>query len=207
MRYSPIQTEPAMQTASTISDRRRFIRLLGGGLVFAATPWLSACSADMPAVAVLPWDIPPEPELRRHLLAHALLAPNPHNRQPWLADLRRDGEISLICDAGRLLPETDPHGRQILIGCGAFIELMVIAATERGVRAEVIEFPDGEPADGELPGGHVVARVRLHADPAVPRDPLFAQIRLRRTHKGEYDDSRVLPLAQWRALAAEATVR
>ena len=85
---------------------------------------LAGCGDGMPDVAVRPWTEPGDPaDLRRWMLAHALLAPNPHNRQPWLADLRRDGEITLVCDGERLLPETDPFGRQIVIGCGAFIEL------------------------------------------------------------------------------------
>jgi nitroreductase len=29
------------------------------------------------------------------MLAHGLLAPNPHNRQPWPADLRRERQMSL----------------------------------------------------------------------------------------------------------------
>lgn len=57
----------------TTPSRRRFIALVGGGAVLAATAPLAGC-------------------------------------------------------AGSALPETDPFGRQILIGCGAFIELAVIAA-------------------------------------------------------------------------------
>ncbi|HEX6721246.1 MAG TPA: twin-arginine translocation pathway signal protein, partial [Burkholderiaceae bacterium] len=127
--------------------RRRFIRLLGGGAVLASGATLAGCGKGMPDAAVQPWFDRTDPaDLRRHMLAHALLAPNPHNRQPWLADLRRDGEITLVCDAERLLPETDPFGRQILIGCGAFIELALLAAAERGVAVQVQPFPDGEPA-------------------------------------------------------------
>jgi hypothetical protein len=188
-------TEPSSPPA-----RRAFIQLLGGGLVLAALPLASGCSSGMPAAAVQAWQPNDEPDLRRHMLAHALLAPNPHNRQPWLADLRRDGEITLVCDAGRLLPETDPHGRQILIGCGAFIELAVLAAAERGVRVQVQAFPAGEPPADTLPGGRVVARLRLLADASTPRDPLFQQVRRRRTHKGAYDNDLVLADAQWQAL-------
>jgi hypothetical protein len=136
------------------------------------------------------------------MLAHGLLAPNPHNRQPWLADLRRDGEITLVCDKDRLLPQTDPFGRQILIGCGAFIELAVMAAAQRGHRVRVEPFPDGEPGANELPGGHVVARLLLTPDPATPRDPLFEQIRRRHTHKGAYDNSRQVPADMWQQLGA-----
>lgn len=192
-----------MSEPSPPPARRSFIQLLGGGLVLAALPVAGGCSSGMPAAAVQAWLPADEPDLRRHMLAHALLAPNPHNRQPWLADLRRDGEITLVCDTGRLLPETDPQGRQILIGCGAFIELAVLAAAERGVRVQVQAFPDGEPPADTLPGGRVVARLRLLADASTPRDPLFQQVRQRHTHKGAYDNQLQLAGAQWQALLDE----
>jgi hypothetical protein len=184
--------------------RRRAIGLVGGGVVLASAA-LAGCSSAFPDDAVQAWQATPDAsDLRRYMLAHALLAPNPHNRQPWLADLRRDGEISLVCDKDRLLPETDPFGRQILIGCGAFIELAVIAAAERGFAVEVLPFPDGEPAPQALPGGRVVARLVLKADAALPRDPLFAQIRRRHTNKAAYDSSRAVPAALLQQLVATA---
>ena len=109
-------------------SRRRTIGLglAGGGVVLASTG-LSGCSAAHPDSSVSPWHTrPPRAVVRRFMWAHGLLAPNPHNQQPWLADLRREGEITLVCDEKRLLPQTDPHGRQILIRCGAFIELAVM---------------------------------------------------------------------------------
>lgn len=185
--------------------RRSFLRLAGGGVVLAATAPLAACSAGYPAAAVAPWQqADTEQELRRFMLAHALLAPNPHNRQPWIADLREPGRIHLACDATRLLPETDPHGRQILIGCGAFIELAVIAAAQRGVAVEVLPFPAGEPAATGLPGGRRIATLRLGAPGSVAADPLFAQIRRRHTAKTAYEEGRALPVAlaaQWQATA------
>jgi len=105
--------------ASAATSRRSFIRLVGGGAVLAATGTLAGCSAELPEAAVQPWrSADRESDLRRFMLAHALLAPNPHNLQPWIADLREAGRIHLNCDSERLLPETDPFGRQILIGCG-----------------------------------------------------------------------------------------
>ena len=184
--------------------RRRVIGLLGGGLVLATTG-LTACSSEFPAASVQAWQPPAEgADVRRFMLAHALLAPNPHNRQPWLADLRREGEITLVCDKDRLLPETDPFGRQILMGCGAFIELAAMAATERGYRVQIEPFPDGEPGTRDLPGGRAVARLKLQADPAMPRDPLFAQIRRRHTHKGVYDNLRQVPAPLWRQMQTMA---
>ena len=103
--------------ASAIANRRSFIRLAGGGAVIAVAGAFTGCSSKLPDTATQPWISPErETDTRRFMLAHALLAPNPHNRQPWIADLREDGRIHLICDGERLLPETDPFGRQILIG-------------------------------------------------------------------------------------------
>ena len=141
------------------------------------------------------------------MLVHALLAPNPHNRQSWIADLKRDAEITLVCDADRLLPETDRFGRQVLIGCRAFIEPAVIAAAERGHRVSVDLFPEGVPNRRDLPGGSAVARLRGGPDGALRRDPWFAQIRRRHTRKGAYDSARAVPSPLWRALEASATER
>lgn len=188
-------------------SRRRFVALVGGGAVLAAAP-MAGCSSSSPypTAAVAAWEpVAPATEIRRWMLAHALLAPNPHNRQPWRADLRRDGEIRLVCDGERLLPETDPFGRQILIGCGAFVELAVLAAAERGVGVAVQHFPDGEPGAHELPGGRTIARLVLQG--AAPRDPLFAQVRRRHTHKGAYDSTRAVAPADWAALVARAGER
>ena len=192
-------------------QRRRFIRLAGGGLVAAAVAGpLAGCSAfEVPPGAVAAWQGPPaDTELRRWLLAHALLAPNPHNMQPWLADLRTPGEITLRLDPQRLLPATDPYGRQILMGAGAFLELLVMAAAERGQRAELALFPDGEPA--ERLDGRAFARVRLVADATVARDPLFAQVFRRRTDRRAYDPARspsAADVQQLRAAAAPFGVR
>ena len=188
--------------------RRQLMRLAGGGAVLAAVAGpLAGCSAfDVPPAAVAAWLPPPaDTELRRWLLAHALLAPNPHNQQPWLADLQAPGEIVLRLDPQRLLPATDPYGRQILMGAGAFLELLVMAAAERGQRAEVDLFPEGEPA--QRLDARPFARVRLLADAGVPRDPLFAQLFLRRTDRRAYDPARAPAAADVQRLQAAAAPR
>ena len=177
-------------------ERRDFIRLVGGGVVIAATGPITGCSlsSGYPDQAVQPWRSPDrETDTRRFMLAHALLAPNPHNRQPWIADLRESNRIHLICDGERLLPETDPFGRQILIGCGAFIELAVIAAAQRSVLVKVEVFPDGTPPDQQLPVGSRVATLVLGEAGSAPVDPLFAQIVRRHTRKSAYAIDRPLP--------------
>lgn len=182
------------------TTRRHFIALAGGGAVFATLP-LAGCATAYPEEATQAWRAAhAETDLRRHMLAHALLAPNPHNRQPWIADLTQPGRIGLVCDGERLLPETDPFGRQILIGCGAFIELAVIAAAQRGVAVDVQLFPDGAPAADALPRGTRVAVLQLRQTGSAQPDPLFAQIPRRHTNKTAYANDRELPAqltAQW----------
>jgi hypothetical protein len=93
---------------------------------------------EVPASARAAWRDPPKDlEMRHWVLSYALLAPNPHNMQPWLADIATAGEITLHLDPQRLLPASDPYGRQILMGAGAFLELLSMAAAKRGQRAEV----------------------------------------------------------------------
>jgi hypothetical protein len=198
-------SEPLPDDAPVASERRQFIRLLGGGFVVATGAGTSGCASGMPEAAVAPWQAASaEADPRRFMLAHALLAPNPHNRQPWIADLREPGRIHLVCDGERLLPETDPFGRQILIGCGAFVELAVTAGAQRGLAVAVEPFPDGAPAADALPRGARVATLSLGAAGSARPDPLFEQITRRRTNKSAYANGRPLPsgLTQaWRETA------
>lgn len=168
--------------------RRGFIKVIGGGVVGAALVGggLQGCDR-MPVSAVAPWGGPGgETDPRRRALAWALLAPNPHNMQPWLVDLRRADEIMLYIDRTRLLPETDPFARQIVIGHGTFMELLVLAAGAEGYRCEIEYFPQGWPAEGEV-DDRPLARIRLQQD-AAAADPLFAQIPHRRSSKEPYRD-------------------
>ena len=162
-----------------MATRRTVIAWLGA----ASLGGCGAAGAD-PAAA---WRSPgaAERDPRRWALAHAILAPNPHNRQPWLVDLPGSDEIVLHADLTRLLPATDPPNRQITLGCGAFLELLDLAARHGGRRAEVALWPDGEPQPRL--DGRPVARVRLVADPGVARDPLFDQITARHTNRRPFD--------------------
>lgn len=130
-------------------SRRKFLAIVGGGSVVAAGGALGHAVTRAPQAAALPWQMAgsyADPRMRA--LSWALLAPNPHNRQPWLADLGTEGAVTLFADTGRLLPHTDPYSRQITIGLGCFLEILRMAAAEEGWRTELALFPDGEdPAD------------------------------------------------------------
>ena len=182
-------------------NRRNFLRVSGGGVIFAATQGLSGCSPGMPPAAVQAWLGPQqESDVRRWALGWALLAPHSHNLQSWLVNLSQPGEIVLHCDLTRLLPQTDPLARQIMMSQGTFIELLDIAARERGQRCEVSLFPDGV-FGPDKPDSRPVARIRLVDDPTVARDPLFAQVAHRRTNRSLYDPTRAVPAPAWQAMA------
>lgn len=166
-------------------SRKAFLRILGGGIVVAAGAAIAVPRLDaMPAVAVEGWrgPRPDEGDPRRRALAWALLAPNPHNLQSWTVDLSQSDTIVLHVDAARLLPQTDPFSRQILIGHGCFLETLAMAAAADGYRTEVTLFPEG---DWSL--DKPVARVVFTRQPGLPVDPLFAEVPRRRTVKGSFE--------------------
>ena len=191
-----------------MTSRRKFMTILGGGVILAAGGIGGWATSRDPAGARKPWetakalDAGASGDPRIFALSHAILAPNPHNRQPWLADLSTPGEITLHFDTTRRLPETDPYDRQLTIGLGCFVELLSMAAAETGHRAEVRLFPEGEPQP--LLNERPVAHIRLIADSTVERDPLFAQVFARHTNREAYDTARPVAAATLSDIAAVA---
>jgi hypothetical protein len=163
-------------------SRRKAIALVGGGTVVAAGAAAGGFALTRtPHAALAPWRMagaPAEPRMRA--LSWALLAPNPHNLQPWVADLRTPGTVTLLADPARRLPQTDPHDRQIAIGLGCFLELMVMAAAQEGRAVSLSLFPEGE--NPQTLGTAPVAVARFAEGGAAP-DPLFAHAPLRRSAK------------------------
>ncbi|MDP6572983.1 MAG: hypothetical protein QGI63_02405 [Rhodospirillales bacterium] len=171
-------------------NRRGALKMAGAAAVVLAAGGGAFILTRQPTRATAPWRaagrVDSDPRLKA--LSYAILAPNPHNRQPWLVDLRTAGELTLYCDAERLLPVTDPESRQIVIGLGCFLELLRMAAAEDGYAADIAPFPEGVPAAhvGEKP----IARVRFQRAAAVDKDPLFAHVLERRSNKEPYDRAR-----------------
>lgn len=171
-------------------DRRNFLRIAGGGVIApAALLSIGGCvSSELPAEAVLAWQGPgaQHQDPRHWILSHAILAPHSHNLQSWLVDLKTPDEITLYCDLTRLLPETDPFSRQIMMSQGTFLEVLALAARQRGWRADIALFPRGAPGADKL-DTRPTATIRLHQDASLRPDPLFDQVLRRRTNREAYE--------------------
>ncbi len=172
------------------------LALVGGPVVWRVT--------RLPETAYRPWAEAgrAQSDVRLEVLSYAILAPNPHNRQPWLIRLIGPDIAEISCDLERRLPETDPFDRQITIGFGAFIELARMAAAERRVRLDITAFPDGEP-EPRL-DNRLIARLTFVKDTGTNKDPLFAQVLNRRSSKVPYDMARAVPSEQLQQVARAA---
>lgn len=168
-------------------SRRKVLGIIGGGTIVAATVGAGVfLTTRTPTKALAPWQqAGGYSEPRRRALSYAILAPNPHNRQPWLVDLAEEGKIVLYVDTTRMLPHTDPLNRQITVGLGCFLELLRMAAAEDGYLATIEAFPDGY--DHSKLDKRPVAVVSLAKSAAAEKDPLFAHVLERRTLKEPFD--------------------
>jgi hypothetical protein len=123
-------------------NRRQTIKLMGGGAVVAASAMGGFALTRTPDDALVPWQEAGKYEdIRLFALSYAILVPNPHNRQPWLAELMGQDELNIYRDLSKNLPATDPFERQLTIGMGGFLEAIDIAARHRGFKTEVTLFP------------------------------------------------------------------
>ena len=88
----------------------------------------------------------PAPTVRR-IVELATRAPSLHNTQPWL--WRAAGHtLELRADRRYQLRQTDPAGRDLVIGCGAALHQAELAAGALGWAPDVDRFPD--PSDADL---------------------------------------------------------
>ncbi len=172
--------------------RRLVLKTAGSVLIITAAGGVLWGATRTSTSAREPWSRVTEGfgDVRLNILAYAILAPNPHNMQPWQVRLDDALAFSVFCDLDRLLPETDPPSRQITIGFGCFLELARQAAAEAGYRADIEYYPEGE--HGESIDARPVARVSLVPDAELAPDPLFASALHRRTNRFGYDTDRAV---------------
>jgi hypothetical protein len=99
-------------------------------------------------------------------------APSAHNTQPWLLSYAAD-EVRIGIDPARSLPVSDPTGRDLELGLGAFVESCLIVAADAGLAVDAVS--DGPRA------------VRLVAADAVYRTVFTAaDLDSRRVARGPY---------------------
>ena len=187
-------------TSASIMGRRRFLALAGGAVMLNALgPGLAlARRASSIESGLQPWALPPEPSANsldraRALIGAAVLAPSHWNAQPWRFEVEGD-EIRLTADPARALPATDPDRRAMMVGLGAALENLLIAARAWGIQPTVEYFPGPLAYD-------VVARVTL-AGGATRRDrTLFEMIPQRRSNRRSYDGRGIYPQNRAQLLA------
>lgn len=186
-------------------NRRLALASAAGGLALVAAGggWLRL--SRQPSTASAPWTdaTRPHDDPRLAMLSRAILAPNPHNRQPWLFRLTGPDSVLVSCDLDRRLPETDPFDRQITIGFGCMAELAVIAASALGRAVTVRPFPEGVPA-GRLDRRPVLA-LELGKPGTAGRDPLEAHTLTRRSTKRPFDMARIPAAADLAILVASSS--
>jgi hypothetical protein len=140
-------------------------------------------------------------EIARFAIGTAIWAPSVHNTQPWRFAAEsageRSGEISLCADPDRRLPVADPHGREMLISCGAALFTARLALRYRGYVPETEFMPD---PDRPM----LIARMRWdeRVPPADYECELYQQILSRRTHRGGFEAGE-LPARLLSALAQD----
>jgi hypothetical protein len=162
-------------------QRRTALRALGGGLLLAGAGAGGFLTTRTPTSALVPWTEEPDfADVRLRILSTAVLAPNPHNRQPWLVRLEGQHDFVLYAQSDRKLPHTDPFDRQITIGLGCFLELARMAASAGGFKLSIESFPKGEP-EARL-DARPVARCSLSPVDTAD-DELFAFVKARRSCK------------------------
>jgi len=167
-------------------QRRQFIRISGGGAVCAALSPIAGCTSTLPATALEAWQTPPETaDIRHWLLANAILAPHSHNLQSWIVNLDTPDTIVLSLDTARLLPETDPYSRQMMMSQGTFLGLLEMAARQRGLQADINLFPAGE-FDPFTVDSRPTASITLRPSANVQPDPLFQYVFTRHTNRQPY---------------------
>jgi hypothetical protein len=189
----------------TVSRRLLLAGPAGAALALTATGSATRLAASPGPDPLAPWQAAPaaaHPDPRVRAVAWGVLAPNAHNRQPWIVELVDETEALVHCDLDRRLEDTDPFDRQITIGFGCFLELMRMAAASERRSLTITPFPDGE--SGTRLDHRPVAHLAFGAPGTAAPDPLFDHALDRRTNKLPYDTTRPVASSALAALGRAA---
>lgn len=118
----------------------------------------------------------PAPGSWSDIVEQARWAQNAHNMQSWkLTPSPGDPNTLWIrLDSGRLLPQTDPPSRQLLISVGCFLAAAEDTAAARGQRLSWTLFPDGVWNPAQPAEAPVAALSKAPAPQAPPPEKLDA---------------------------------
>lgn len=129
-----------------------------------------------------------------NVVNEAKKAPSVHNIQPvrWHLDAANN-VINLSLDGDRKLPVADPHGRDVLLSCGAAAEGTIIALSRHGYSVnEISSLSDGsfslQVCEGAIPDRHLAA------------------VNMRRTWRGMFDADRSGKIASLQKLHEDEAV-
>ncbi len=169
-------------------DRRKFI--VQTGTVLTASMLLpSALLSCRKSHPPLVGSRRPDPEYYAQPILKAISmgmnAPNPHNSQAWKFKILSDFEALFYVDETRLLIATDPPARQIHIGCGCFLETLMLGSSKLGYSAEYELLPEGEYLLEEV-GFKPVAFISVTQSDIGPL-PLSDSIYSRQTNRSHYE--------------------
>lgn len=130
----------------------------------------------------------------RFLLQYAVLAPSSHNTQPWKFQILPNG-IAVFGDYTRRLPVVDPNNRELIMGVGAAVFNLRVAASRFGFGVRVSYNHSGA---SDLPLAFVELTRGSSGQKDVPPVPggvdireLFAAIRERHTNRHPFLAARV----------------
>lgn len=120
------------------------------------------------------------------LVGEAAAAPSMHNAQPWrFRFVAGEQALQLLADLDRAMPRSDPENRALLIGCGAALFNLRVAAVHAGFTPVAELLPD--PAEPLL-----LATVRLGETPPSADEEglsrLHSAIRERHTSRHPFDE-------------------
>lgn len=175
-----------------MTSRRRFLKIGAASAVIFGGGTIGYAYMPGTKRAIAPWSEAGSSfgDVRLDCLAYAILAPNPHNRQPWLFELVDDDRINVYCHIDKKLPHTDPYDRQITIGFGCMLELLRLAASAHNFDVAISSFPDGE-AFPNLDKRRI-AEIIFTKNTDLLKDDLFGYVLERRSTKEPYDMERAV---------------
>ncbi|WP_214316721.1 hypothetical protein [Nonomuraea sediminis] len=120
-------------------------------------------------------------------------APSAHNTQPWLLRYHKH-EVEIGWDPARALPVSDPTGRDLRLGLGAFVETCLIVCASAGLRVGFRSDP------GPLRAGFLHGTAEPYRTPFTTTD-----VRARGANRGAYEAGR-LPAEVMDRLAEHANL-